>query len=56
MINTFLAEFSVTLPSFVLFSKAKLASYSRYLLTSYFCILVPYDEKDILFIFLFFWC
>ena len=29
--------------------KAILACYSRYLLTSYFCILIPYDEKDILF-------
>ena len=27
--------------------KAKLACYSRYLLTSYFYIPVPYDEKDI---------
>ena len=27
--------------------KAKLVSYSRYLLTSYFCIPIPYDEKDI---------
>ena len=39
------------LPCFILYSKANLACYSRYLLTSYFCILVPYDEKDILF-----WC
>ena len=31
---------------FILYSKAKLACYSRYLLTSYFCIPVPYDEKD----------
>ena len=30
-----------------LYSKAKLACYSRYLLTSYFCIPVPYCEKDI---------
>ena len=27
--------------------KAKLTCYSRYLLTFYFCIPVPYDEKDI---------
>ena len=33
--------------------KAKLACFSRYLLASYFCIPVPYDEKDIFF---FFWC
>ena len=32
---------------FILYSKAKVACYSRYLLTSYFFILVPYDEKDI---------
>ena len=32
-----------------LYSKAKFASHSRYLLTSYFCIPVPYDEKDIFF-------
>ena len=31
------------------YSKAKLACYSRYLLTSYFCISVPYDEKGIFF-------
>ena len=29
--------------------KAKFACYSRYLLTSCFCIPVPYSEKDILF-------
>ena len=42
-----------TLLAFVLlhlYSKAKFACYSRYLLTSYFCILVPYDEKDIFFL------
>ena len=33
------------LACFALYSKAKLACYSRYLLTSYFCILVHYDEK-----------
>ena len=31
-------------PCFILYSKAKLVCYSRYHLTSYFCILVPYDE------------
>ena len=30
----------------------KLVCYSRYLLTSYFCIPIPYDEKDIIFSFL----
>jgi len=34
---------------FILYSKAKPACYSRYLLTSYFCISVPYNEKDIFF-------
>ena len=29
------------------YSKAKFACYSRYHLTSYFCIPVPYNEKDI---------
>ena len=32
---------------FILYSKAKFVCYSRYLLISYFCIPVPYDEKDI---------
>ena len=35
------------LPCIILYSKAKLACYSRYLLTSYFCVPVPCDEKDI---------
>ena len=39
------------LPCFTLSSTAKLACYSRCLLTSYFCLPVPYDEKDI-----FSWC
>ena len=30
---------------FTLYSKAKLACYSRYLLTSYVCTPAPYDEK-----------
>ena len=36
---------------FILYSKAKLACYSRCLLTSYFFVPVPYDENDI-----FMWC
>ena len=32
---------------FILYSKAKVACYSSYLLTSYLCIPVPYDEKGI---------
>ena len=38
------------LPHFILYSKAKLVCCSRYLLTSYFCLPVPYDEKDIFFV------
>ena len=44
-----LAKLCWPLPSFVLYSKAKFACYSRYLLTSYFCIPVPYNEEDIFF-------
>ena len=36
-------------PCFILYSKAKFACYSRCFLTSYFCIPVPYKEKDIFF-------
>ena len=36
-------------PWFILYSKTKFACYSRYLLTAYFWITVPYDEKDIFF-------
>ena len=32
---------------FILYSKAKFACYSRCFLSSYFCISVPYNEKDI---------
>ena len=35
------------LPCFILYSKAKFACYSRCFLNSYFCIPVPYKEKDI---------
>ena len=42
----------LSLPCFILYSKAKLACYARCLFTSYFCIPVPYDEKRI---FLNFW-
>ena len=44
-----LAKLCYPLPSFILYSKTKLACYSRYLLTSYLCIPVPYSEKDIIF-------
>ena len=36
---------------FILYSKTKLACYSGYLLTSWFCIPIHYDEKDTPF-----WC
>ena len=35
------------LSCFILYSKAKLVCYSRYLLTSYFCTPVPFNKKDI---------
>ena len=38
-----------TLPFFILYPKAKYACYSGHVLTSYFCIPVPYNEKDIFF-------
>ena len=41
-----LAKFYQPLPRFILY-KAKFACYSRCFLTSYFCIPVPYNEKDI---------
>ena len=37
-----------SLPCCIPYSKVKFACYSRYFLTSYFCIPVPYNEKDIL--------
>ena len=47
----FLGKTLSLLSCFILYSKAKLACYSRYLLTSSFCIPVPCDEKDIFFFF-----
>ena len=44
-----LAKLYLSLPCLILYSKAKFACYSRYFLTSYFCIPVPYNEKDIFF-------
>ena len=38
---------TIALPCFIVYSKAKLACYSGHLLTSYFCIPIPCDEKDI---------
>ena len=45
----FLAKLYQSLPCFIPYSKAKFACYSRCFLTSYFCIPVPYNEKDIIF-------
>ena len=39
----------LALPCFILYCKAKFACYYRCYLTSYFCIPVPYNEKDIFF-------
>jgi len=44
-----LKKLCLPFPCFILYSKAKLACYSRYLLTSYFCLPIHYDEKDIFF-------
>ena len=40
-----LAKVCQPLPCFILYSNAKFACYFRYLLTSCFCIPVPYNEK-----------
>ena len=37
---------SLCLPCFFLQSKSYFACFSRYLLLSYFCIPVPYNERD----------
>ena len=47
MTSVLLAKLCLLLPCFTLYSKIELACYSGYLLTSYFCIPIPYDEKDI---------
>ena len=44
-----LAEFYYPFPCFIMYSKANFACYSRCFLSSYFCIPVPYNEKDIFF-------
>ena len=36
-------------PCFIPYYKAKFSCYCRCFLTSYFCIPVPYNEKDIFF-------
>ena len=41
----FLAKLYQSLPCFILYSKAKNPCYSRFFLTSYFCIPVPYKER-----------
>ena len=42
-----LAKFYEPLHCFILYSKAKFACYSRCFFTSYFCVPVPYNEKEI---------
>ena len=42
-----LAKLCKPLPCFILYCKAKFAYFSRCFWTSYFCIPVPYNEKDI---------
>ena len=53
-----MCSFGKTLLAFALlhsiYCKVKFDCYSRYFLISYFCIPVPYDEKDIFFFFFFF--
>ena len=44
-----LAKLYWPLPCFILYSKAKYTCCYRYFFTSYFCISVPYNEKDIFF-------
>ena len=44
-----LAKLCYPLTCFILYSKTKFTCYSRYLLTSHFCVPVPYNEKDIFF-------
>ena len=41
-----LAKVYKSLPRFILYSKARFTCYSRCFLTSFFCIPVPYNEKD----------
>ena len=43
----FLGKTLLAFPCFILYSKAESACYSRCFLTSYFCIPVLYNEKDI---------
>ena len=52
MTSILLAKLCLPLPFhfFIFYSKAKFACYSRYLLTSYFCIPVSYNEKNIFFL------
>ena len=47
MTNVLLARPCYPLPCFILYSNAKFACYSRCFLTSYFCIPVSSNEKDI---------
>ena len=48
-----LGKILLVFPCFIPYSKAKFTCYSRCFLTSYFCIPVPYNEKDIFLVFSF---
>ena len=45
----FLTKLYKALPCFILYSKTKFACHSRCFFTSYICIPIPYNEKDIFF-------
>ena len=47
-----LDETMLPLPCFILYPKVKLTCFSRYHLSFYFCIPIPYDEEAIFFFFL----
>ena len=49
MTSVFTLQNCLSLPCFILYSMAKFACYSRNLLTSYFCIPFPCNEKNIFF-------
>ena len=51
MTSAFSCKTPLAFALFTLYSKVMLACFSRCLLTSYFCIPVPYDEKDNFFFF-----
>ena len=50
--HVLLTKLCETLCYFIMYSKAKHVCYSKNLFTSYACILVPYNENDILYFFM----